>query len=180
MNKSKNSVFKSVLTAACASGLLVAAQAQTIVLNIDGGFISGSISGMSVSFPFKFEMKGSFADKSTVVISFDAGGSPSFAVDPLYPRASTFYAIDFGAGSAVPSFSARSRPYQRPALTVFNTPDSQPQSVSPDGWQTSLASAIPEPQALAMMLVGLPLLCGVALRRRKRQSLDCALHATGL
>ena len=169
MNKYKNGLYRKALAAWLASGLVFAAQAQTsVVLKIDGGFITGSILGPALP---RFELQGSFADLSTIIIDFGTDGLPSFTVDPLYPSPSRFYDFGFDAGSAGPSITVRAQAaYQRPSLSVFNQAGALSYSVTPVGWQLQSVAvvAIPEPQTYALMLAGLVLLGGMTLRRRPR------------
>ena len=168
MIKDKSGLYRKALAGWLASGMMFAAQAQTIVLNINGGFVSGSISGPAVP---RFELQGSFADLSTINIDFSADGVPSFTVDPLYPSPSRFYALGFDAGSGGPSLTVSAQAvYQRPTLSVFNGAGALSFSAAPVGWhvQSAAVLAVPEPQTYALMLAGLALIGGLTLRRRPR------------
>lgn len=162
-------VFRSGLALCLAAGLASGVKAGgTLEMIIDGGFVTGTLTGLSLPLPFRFLLQGSFGERSTVTVSFSDGADPVFTVDPLKPPSSVFYSIDFAAGGTGPSFESQQRPYQMPGLKVYNTAGALSYNGAPLGAAQAPTTAVPEPGNAALLLAGLGLFGLLAARRRPR------------
>lgn len=157
-------------------GLAPGAQAATLEMRVDGGFVTGTLIGLRAGESLSFEASGSFASGGGALVSLTTDAVVGLSgrlllrtpaqFDPAAPASWEQYAVSgvFGLGASAAidlNVVAAPGPYRRSTLIANGT---LLQSVDVLG---AAVTAVPEPTTWALMLAGLAGLNGLVRRSQR-------------